>query len=397
MYDTKILNGLVRLASSLPVGSPARASLMAHVKVADMGFDLWARIQILGGAFKVPSAQLTRGRPLAVLQDLAGRLPPEARAEWSDNRTNYKLYEALRKGVRQTIRNSEQADDVVGNLVAGTTLSGQDTDNLFYQLGRSKKEAILAGKFLPENAASDIFYNARRRAKDLFKKKDVLRESEGFDGGDEDEGNSLAETLSQSAPAELVTLLFDTAQGRAVLQKLDRLVDFSGADQQQFVWDALKEDLALIDSNMGLAKAYLERTGKSISPQGVGQLKNKVLARLARTLADNPELLGDVEMLQELSSLRRASKKNRLAKLLRQADLVRRAYDKGMLDEALGMVQDADDTLHDLADILDARVNGGSLSDSFGAAADLSRWLRGPMSKELANHEKAFRAQARGK
>ena len=418
MYDPTLRASLVRLASSLPAGSPARASLVAHLKVADMAFDIWARVQVLGGAFKVPPAQLTRGRPLAVLQDLAGRLPPEAHAAWANNRTDFKLYEKLNAGVRQVIPEPKTVkvkgkslttegqihpNEVVNNLSAGVTLSGQETESIFYQLGKSKKDAIADGVYLPDDAAKDIFYNSRRRAKDFFKKKDVLRESEGFDSGgseDEDEGLNYSEMLTESGAADLVSVMFDTAQGRAVLQKLDRLIDFTGAEQQRLVWDALKENPALIDSNVGLAQAYLERTGKSVSPQGVGQLKNKVLVRLAQTVADHPELVGDKDLLVELSSLRRASKKKRLAALLRKADLaiVKYAYDADMLKDALGLMKDFDTTARDLADILDARVGGeGSVSDAFGSAADLSRWLRGPMSKEFNTHDKAFRAQARGK
>ena len=418
MYDPTLRASLVRLASSLPAGSPARASLVAHLKVADMAFDIWARVQVLGGAFKVPPAQLTRGRPLAVLQDLAGRLPPEAHAAWANNRTDFKLYEKLNAGVRQVIPEPKTVkvkgkslttegqihpNEVVNNLSAGVTLSGQETESIFYQLGKSKKDAIADGVYLPDDAAKDIFYNSRRRAKDFFKKKDVLRESEGFDSGgseDEDEGLNYSEMLTESGAADLVSVMFDTAQGRAVLQKLDRLIDFTGAEQQRLVWDALKENPALIDSNVGLAQAYLERTGKSVSPQGVGQLKNKVLVRLAQTVADHPELVGDKDLLVELSSLRRASKKKRLAALLRKADLaiVKYAYDADMLKDALGLMKDFDTTARDLADILDARVGGeGSVSDAFGSAADLSRWLRGPMSKEFDTHDKAFRTQARGK
>jgi len=418
MYGPSLHTRLVRFASSLPAGSPARASLMAHLKVSDMAYDIWARVQVLGGAFKVPAATLKRGRPLAVLQDLAGRLPPEARAEWANNRVDYKLYEKLSAGVRQvvpepqttsaggkrvTTEGSIHPDEIVNNLSVGMTLSGQETDSIFYQLGRSKKDAIADGVFSPADAAKEIFYNSRRRAKDFFKKKDVLRESEGFDSGadeDDDEGLNYSEMLTESGAAELVSVMFDTAQGRAVLQKLDRLVDFTGADQQRAVWEALKENPALIDSNVGLASAYLERTGKSVSPQGVGQLKNKVLVRLAQTVADHPELVGDKDLLVELSTLRRASKKARLATLLRKADhaIVKHAYDAGMLDEALALMQKFDGTAHDLANVLDARVGGnGSVSDTFGSAADLSRWLRGPMSKEFANYEKALRTQARGK
>lgn len=322
MYDPRTRASLIRLASTLPAGSVAHTSLMAHLKVADMGFDIWARTQILAGAFKVSPSHLRGGRPLAHLQDLAGRLPPEARAEWVNNRKDYKLYEKLEKGVSQTIRDKDQAAEVANNLVAGLTLSGSETDNLFYQLGRSKKNEIEAGKYLPEAAASDTFYNARRRAKDAFKKKDVLRDSDSFDGGDgeDDEGGSFAEMLSQSGPMELVGLLFDSPRGNRILQRLDGLVDFSGAEQQRAVWDALKEDVGLLDSNVGLARAYLERTGRTITPQGAGQLKNKVLARLAQTLQNNPKLMGEVEMLSELSTLRRASKKKRIAALLREAD-----------------------------------------------------------------------------
>jgi len=323
MFDLTARRDLIRRASTLPVGSPARVLLLARLKVADMGFDLWARAQILAGAFKVNPDHLRGGRPLSHLQDLAGRLPPEARAEWANNRKDFKLYEKLEKGVSQTIRDREQAADVVQNLAAGMTLSGVETDNLFYQLGRSKKQAIEDGKYLPEAAASDIFYNSRRRAKDFYTKKDVLRDSDSFDGvGEDDEGGSLADMLSQSEPMELVGLLFDSPRGNRVLQQLDRLVDFSGAEQQRVVWDALKEDMALLDSNVGLARAYLERTGRTITPQGVGQLKNKVLARLAQTLQSNPQLMDEVELLSDLSSLRRASKKKRLAALLREADRV---------------------------------------------------------------------------
>jgi hypothetical protein len=416
MYDPTLRASLVRLASSLPAGSPARASLVAHLKVADMAFDIWARVQVLGGAFKVPPAQLTRGRPLGMLQDLAGRLPPDARAAWVNNRTDFKLYEKLNAGVRQVIPEPRafkvegkalttegqiHPNEVVNNLSAGMTLSGQETESLFYQLGKSKRDAITGGAYLPDDAAKDIFYNSRRRAKDFFKKKDVLRESEDFDsGGSEDEGLNYSEMLTESGAADLVSVMFDTAQGRAVLQKIDRLIDFTGAEQQRLVWDALKENPALIDSNVGLAQAYLERSGKTITPQGVGQLKNKVLTRLAQTVADHSELVGEKDLLMELSSLRRASKKKRLAALLRKADLaiVKYAYDADMLKEALGLMQDLDTAAQDLVEVLDARPGGeGSISDAFGSAADLSRWLRGPMSKEFDAHDKAFRAQARGK
>lgn len=419
MYDPTDRAFLVRLASSLPAGSTARASLMAHLKVADMAFDIWARVQILGGAFKVPPEQLKRGRPLAVLQDLAGRLPPEARAAWVNNRTDFKLYEKLSAGVRQvipepkatakvkgktvTMEGQIHPNEVVNNLSAGVTFSGQETESIFYQLGKSKKDAIADGVYFPDDAAKDIFYNSRRRAKDFFKKKDVLRESEGFDsggGGEDDEGLNYSEILTESEAADLVSVMFDTTQGRAVLQKLDRLIDFTGAEQQRLVWDALKENPALIDSNVGLAQAYSERTGKSVSPQGVGQLKNKVLVRIVQAVEDHPELVGEKDLLVELSSLRRASKKKRLAALMRKADLalVKYAYDADMLKDALGLMKDFDTTARDLADILDARVGGeGSVSDAFGSAADLSRWLRGPMSKEFDTHDKAFRTQARGK
>lgn len=350
MYDPNLRARLMRFASSLPAGSPARASLVAHLKVADMAYDIWARVQILGGAFKVPSANLKRGRPLAVLQDLAGQLPPEARAEWANNRVDYKLYEKLSAGVRQVIPEPRQTvkwrgqtvpiegtvhpNEIVNNLSAGVTLSGQETDSIFYQLGRSKKDAIADGVYSPADAAKEIFYNSRRRAKDFFKKKDVLRESEAYDiggDGDDDESLNYSEMLTESGAAELVSVMFDTAQGRAVLQKLDRLIDFTGADQQRAVWEALKENPALIDSNVELAKAYTERTGKSVSPQGVGQLKNKVLVRLAQTVADHPELVGDKDLLVELSTLRRASKKARLATLLRKADhaIVEHAQTRG--------------------------------------------------------------------
>jgi hypothetical protein len=404
VYDPTRRARLVRLASSLPVGSTTRAALLTRLKVADMAFDIWARVQVLGGALKKPPSQLTQGRPLAVLQDLAGQIPPEAREAWVDNRTNYKTYDALRKGVQQTLREPAQANEVIGNLVAGTTLSGQDTENLFYQLGKSKRDAILAGKFLPDAIADEIFYNARRRAKDYFKKRDVLRDSVSFDsgGGEDDEGDSwdYSEMLTESGLGDLVSIMFDTPRGRAVLQKLDRFIDFTGAEQQRLVWDALKEDPSLIDSNVGLAQAYLERTGKTISPQGVGQLKNKVLVRLSQTVADHPELEAEKDLLMELSTLRRASKKARLAALLRKADLalVKYAYDADMLKDALGLMKDFDTAAQDLAEVLDARVGGeGSVSDAFGSAADLSRWLRGPMSKEFDTHDKAFRAQARGK
>ena len=404
MYSPTIHLRLASLAATLPVGSPAHRSLVAHLKIADAEFNLFTRLCIMLGAAGHPFSEVTRAKREGArglvnrIQSLKPELP-NLDPEWFDNRNvnHPNFYNLLYGTALKRVRDPDKAMELVSVATAGTdNVHG----NLAYQLGKSRHADGLTDLSAAANALAK---NLSTRGLDLLRQETRTKSRDtAFDttpSGDDEGGKSLAETLSESGTEDFFNIILDSPEGSSVLQILDRNLDFTGAASQQVVWDAIKEDPSLLSSNMGLARAYAERTGKTVSPQGVGQVKQKVLEQARSVAETNPAVQRQLSMLEELSSLRRAStKKKRLASLLRAADTIKHAYDKGMLDDALKLLKDADTALRDLADVLDARVNGeGSVADTFNTAADLSKWLRGNMSKEFATHDKAFRAQVRGK
>jgi hypothetical protein len=82
----------------------------------------------------------------------------------------------------------------------------------------------------------------------------------------------------------------------------------------------------------------------------------------------------------------------------RFAGIAKRAYADDTLKDVLELLAELNNTAEDLADIIDARMGGEpSVADTFGAASDLSRWLRNSMRKDLQTHMNALKAQTRGK
>lgn len=422
MYSPTIHLRLASLAATLPAGSPAHRSLMAHLKIATPEYNLFTRLCIMLGAAGHPFREVARAKRegarglVSHIQSLRTELP-DLDPEWFDNRNANKpdFYNAMYGSAMKIARSAlepkrkklsrEQFEfevmTMAQNLLSNATAGTSDTHgNLAYQLGKSRRAEGLTTLASSANALAN---NISMRGLDEIKaegrrqKRDV-----SFDPTstlDDEDGKSLADTLTQSEEMGLLDLILNTTEGRGVLRIIEKELNFVGKPKQQAAWDAIKENPALISSNERLADAMAERTGERNTPQAAGAAKQLVLRQVRDIAEDSIEVERELSMLAEMSRLRRASaKKKRLAALLRTADTIKHAYDKGMLDNALKLLKDADTALHDLANILDARVNGvGSVADTFNTAADLSKWLRGNMSKEFATHNKAFRAQVRGK
>lgn len=403
MYSPTMHLRLASLAATLPAGSPARRSLVAHLKIADAEFNLFTRLSIMLGALKRPFTEVARAKKEGArglvnhIQSLRPELP-NLDPEWFDNRNvnDPNFYNIMYRSALKRARDPEKAMEMVSVATAGAS---DASGNLAYQLGKSRRAD---GLTTLASAANALAKNLSTRGLDVLRQetRTKSRDTEFDATPSEDEaGKSFAETLTKSGPEGLFQIILDSPEGLRVLQMLDSNLDFTSAPSQQAVWDALKEDASLLQSNTALARAYEERTGKTVSPQGAQQLMRKVLQQAQQVVTTNPAIQRQLSMLEELSSLRRASaKKKRLASLMRKADVIKHAYDGRMLDSALDMLKDADTALDDLVDILDARANGeGSISDTFSAAAELSKWLRGDTSKQFDTYAKKFREQARGK
>jgi hypothetical protein len=403
MYNPAYLVRLAALAGSLPAGSPARVAAAHRLKIADAEFNLFTRLCIMLGAAGHPFTEVARAKREGVrglvsrIQSLKPELP-NLDPEWFDNRNvnHPNFYNLLYGTALKRVRDPEKAMELVSVATAG---ADDAHGNLAYQLGKSRRADGLTDLTAAANALAK---NLSTRGLDLLRQETRTKSRDTtFDttpsGGDE--GKSLAETLSESGTEDYFNLILDSPEGLRVLQILDRNLDFTGAASQQAVWDAIKEDPSLLSSNMNLARAYAERTGKTVSPQGVGQVKQKVLEQARAVAETNPAVQRQLSMLEELSSLRRASaKKKRLAALLRAASVVKNAYDKGMLDDALKLLTETDTAMRDLAEVLDAQHGGKrSVSDAFNTASDLSRWLRGDASKQFDTYANKFREQARSK
>lgn len=403
MYSPALHMRLASLAASLPAGSPARRDLVAHLKIANAEFNLFTRLCILLGAAGHPFTEVARASREGArglvnrIQSLQAELPT-LDPEWFDPRgVHYPdFYNAMYGAALRRVRDPDKAME----LVSAATAGGSDAaGNLPYQLGRSRKERGLTDL---KAAANALAKNISMRGLDTLRQETTQSFRDvSFDptGGEEDDGKSFAESLTQSGEMGLFDLILNSTEGRKVLQIIDSELNFSGKPKQEAAWEAIKEDPSLISSNERLADAMAERTGERNTPQAAGAAKHNVLRQVQNIAEDSPAVERELSMIAELSRLRRASaKKKRLASLLRAADTIKHAYDKGMLDDALKLLKDADTALRDLADVLDARVNGeGSVSDTFNTAADLSKWLRNTMSKDFDKHDKAFRAQVRGK
>jgi len=408
MYTPAYFVRLAALTKSLSAGSPARiTAARREAENSLLEFDLFVRVCVMLGILGKPLREGLRARDGGVrgLQNKMAALLNENPAEIDAHMDSTLLdsrqmgspnfyevsYRAAVAHTKTAIDPTEAALDLFADFTAGN-----GSTNLYYDIGKK-----INGKATRSSINNTIGAFGRLRAIDLHRieQKQKQRYQE-YDApqSDDGEGRSLSETLSKD-PADFMSRLLDMPEGRDVLQLIDRNMDFTGAEAQRIVWDALKEDPSLFSSNMGLARAYAERTGNTVSPQGVGQVKLKVVEKAQAVARANPRVQDALERLSDLSRLRFASaKKKRLASLLRKADVIKHAYDGRMLDSALDMLKDADTALDDLVDVLDARANGeGSISDTFSAAAELSKWLRGDTSKQFDTYAKKFREQARGK
>lgn len=415
MYSPTLHMRLASLAASLPAGSPARRSLMAHLKIANAQFNLFTRLCILLGAAGHPFTEVARASRegargiVSRIQSLQAELP-KLDPEWFDSRNVYTpdFYSVMYGAAMRRVRDPEKAMELVSAATAG---SSDAAGNLPYQLGRSRKERGLTDL---KAAANALAKNISMRGLDVLRQETTQSSRDiPFDptGGEEDDGKSFAESLTQSGEMGLFDLILNSSEGRKVLNIIDQELNFAGSPKQEAAWESIKANPALLNSNEELAKAianYLrekrEKEGKPPSAderqstsQAASAAKHLVLRQVKNVAENSPAVERELSMISELSRLRRASaKKKRLASLLRAADTIKHAYDKGMLDDALKLLKDADTTLHDLANVLDARVGGeGSVADTFNTAADLSKWLRGNMSKEFDAHDKAFRAQVK--
>jgi len=402
MYTPAYLVRLAALAGSLPAGSPARVAAAYHLKIAgripqvrrnqyergNREFDEYVLGNILLGLMHRPPNSYRKGEFLSLVGEAVQeqKLSVDSAKAFREEPLDF-LRTIFRSAMKVMKADEDKAEELVNKVVVS---------NMFYGLGRNLHGAISPSSI--RNALSRyVFRLGISEQRDTQKQvgRDVAFDPTPSD--DEGEGRTLAETLTRSEALSDVALIFNTPQGRSILQKLDAYVDFSDAASQQAVWDAIKDNTSLIESNTELAEAYYDRTGKDVSPQAVGQIRFKVLKRLQAAVLANPDLQADFDLLMESGQLRLASaKKKRLAALLRAASVIKTSYDEGMLDDALKLLTETDTAMHDLANLLDARHGGErSVSDAFNTASDLSRWLRGDASKQFDTYANKFREQAR--
>lgn len=398
---------LVRLASRLPKGSPAHRSVVAQFTDLKQQFNLFTRLSILLGATGAPFAEVAQaGREgthglknrLIRLQAETPGLDPE----WFEgDMLSPDFYKALLGAATKRLRDTDAAQSLVSDATVGAT---DASGNLAYQLGKSRK---VEGLSTPLAAANSLAKNISIRGIDVLRRNKVREQDTPFDSPTEtdDRGRGFAESYVPATYLEDYFLnLFHSPGGRTILRLLDR--EFNpGGPAQQIVWEAIKEDPALLTSNMDLARAYEERMGKAISPQRAGQLKQSVLDGARTVTETNPEIRWQMSVLNEASRLniRRSAKKQRLAAVMQEADRAiaqhtraKRASPEDTVWDVLDNLEAIDALMRDTVDMLDARMGGEpSVSAVYGSASKISDMLRS-MSKPLARGAAALAQQARG-
>lgn len=294
-----------------------------------LGMDLYARARILEAAKGMPKWSFSRdvqSNPM-VMYDEGPAMFPEVHPDWFSSR-DQGMYDAVLGGAQEVLKSfagEATAEEIAQNMASGLSVGGGTRSDVYGDLGKKEKNAILSGRRTPKQLKTSLWGWAKNRAMDVWRKqrrRDDARElthpaliHPGVGAG------VSAETALDRTPNEVMLSVISGPDGRSFREWVWRTLKTKATEIQMVIinisldWARDRDEWP---SANRIRNKVMEALGRPISIRKINEHRKTVQKMLKREMERNPQVLGWIEERLEFAQLGYGGGSLRLAKMAKR-------------------------------------------------------------------------------
>lgn len=269
--------------------------------------DLYFRARVIESAAGLPMWSLS-GNVRTFLSEGPERFP-EVDPTWfatKDSGLARQAYLSI-AGLLKADVGELSAEELYQDAITG--LGRSRREDLPGALGSKYSAQILGGTSKPQAYRSGVGVVAKRRALDVLSRQKtrskhmplVTEDPLTTPAGGMWERQEVGEAVDGMSPLQAIALVMSGPRGRKFLRWAEKVVQRSGSEPQQIVFDAFMRNPGA--TNRDLAAAYESAMGSSISPQMAGRHRDNAVKSIKDAIVSSPQVLDWVQDALEMRGL----------------------------------------------------------------------------------------------